>query len=81
MAWTGAALRLGEATTTVFKPIIRCAAIDVDPTTAVRGEELVKALWEHYGHAFCGLYLHVTGSGRVASGDTATLVVQPEPAA
>ena len=81
MAWTGATLRLGEATTTVFKPIIRCAAISVDPVTAERGDDLVKALWEHYGHAFCGLYLHVTGAGRAALGDAARLVVQPETAA
>lgn len=73
MDWTEKALRFGEVETTVFKPIIRCAAIDVDPATAERGEELVKALWEHQGHAFCGLYLHVTGGGRLAVGDRASL--------
>jgi uncharacterized protein YcbX len=81
MDWTDRTLTLGEATTTVFKPIIRCAAIDVDPATAERGDDLVKALWEHQGHAFCGLYLHVTGAGSMATGDVATLVAQPETAA
>jgi hypothetical protein len=81
MAWTDATLQFGEATTTVFKPIVRCAAINVDPATAERGEDLVRALFEHQGHAFCGLYLHVTGAGTLAVGDTATLVALPEAAA
>lgn len=78
MDWTDATLKLGEATATVFKPIVRCAAINVDPATAERGQDLVARLFEHQRHAFCGLYLHVTGAGRVALDDAATLAPQPE---
>lgn len=80
MDWTDRTLTLGEATATVFKPIIRCAAINVDPATARRGDDLVQALFAHQGHAFCGLYLHVTGGGTVALDDIAALAPQPETA-
>lgn len=81
MGWTDATLRIGQATATVFKPIVRCAAINVDPATAQRGDDLVKALFDHQGHAFCGLYLHVTGAGSVTLDDAATMISLPEPAA
>ena len=68
--WTGRALSVGGARAMVFKPIVRCAAIDVDPATAVRDTELPASLFNEYGHIFCGLYLHVTESGPVAIGDT-----------
>ena len=71
--WTGRTLKLGEATTEVLKPIVRCAAIHVDPVTAERDIELVKALFDNYGHMFCGIYLNVTQGGRVAEGDEAAL--------
>jgi uncharacterized protein len=74
--WTGRTLSLGGARATVFKPIVRCAAIDVDPSTAVRDTELPASLFNEYGHIFCGLYLHVTESGPVAVGDA--LEVLPE---
>ncbi|MDZ4318428.1 MAG: MOSC domain-containing protein, partial [Phenylobacterium sp.] len=72
--WTGRTLTLGEATAQVLKPIVRCAATHVDPVTAERDIELVKALFDHYGHMFCGIYLNVTQSGRVAEGDVLAMV-------
>jgi uncharacterized protein YcbX len=53
----------------VLKPIVRCAATHVDPVTAERDIELVKALFDTYGHMFCGIYLNVTQGGRVAEGE------------
>ena len=53
----------------VVKPIIRCAATHVDPTTGERDFELVPALHGYYGHAFCGAYLQVREGGTVAEGD------------
>jgi hypothetical protein len=76
--WTGRTLSLGGARATVFKPIVRCAAIDVDPATAVRDTELPASLFNEYGHIFCGLYLHVTDSGPVAVGDTVELLAAEE---
>jgi len=67
--WTGQTLTLGEARAEVFKPIVRCAAIHVDPATAERDMDLVKALFDHYGHTLCGVYVHTTTAGVVAEGD------------
>lgn len=72
--WTGRTLSLGGARATVFKPIVRCAAIDVDPSTALRDAELPAALFEHYGHVLCGLYVHVTEGGAIAPGDPVELI-------
>lgn len=71
--WTGRTLKLGGATTTVFKPIVRCAATHVDPTTAEPDIDVVKALFDTYGHTLCGLYVQTTAAGRVAEGDTLEL--------
>lgn len=66
--WTGRTLTVGGATAEVLKPIVRCAATHVDPATAERDVELVKALFDHYGHMLCGIYLNVTGGGEVVEG-------------
>lgn len=70
--WEGRELMLGWARARVFKPIVRCAATEVDPATAERDLETVKALFDNYGHMNCGIYVHVTDSGRIAPGDAAT---------
>lgn len=70
--WAGRELLIGWAKAQVFKPIVRCAATEVDPTTAERDLEVVKALFDHYGHMNCGIYVHVTAAGRVSLGDAAT---------
>lgn len=67
--WTGRTLTVGGATAEVIKPIVRCAATHVDPDTGARDADLVKALFDLYGHMFCGIYLTVTGGGRVGEGD------------
>lgn len=72
--WTGRRLQLGGATAEVLKPIVRCAAIHVDPVTAERDVDLVKALFDHYGHVFCGIYLNVTQGGEVQEGDGVSLI-------
>ena len=70
---TGRALQLGGARVAVFKPIVRCAATEVDPATARRDIEVPKALFDGYGHILCGIYVSVTEGGRVAEGDAAWL--------
>jgi uncharacterized protein YcbX len=72
--WQGKALKVGEAMTTVFKPIVRCVATHVDPTTAESDIDVVKALFDNYGHALCGIYVQTTAAGRVAQGDTLELL-------
>jgi uncharacterized protein len=71
--WTGRTLTIGGATAEVLKPIVRCAATHVDPDTGERDADLVKALFDHYGHMFCGIYLTVTAGGAVAEGDGVAL--------
>ncbi len=67
--WTGQSLVLGDADAKVFKPINRCAAIHVDPHTGEADLDLTKALFDHYGHTDCGIYVHVTVPGAVSVGD------------
>ena len=67
--WEGRALTLGDAKAKVFKPIVRCAAPDVNPDTAERDADIPAALFDNYGHALCGVYLHVTEGGSVKEGD------------
>lgn len=71
--WAGRTLTVGEATAEVLKPIVRCAATHVDPDTGERDADLVKALFDHYGHMFCGIYLNVTQGGMVGEGDVAVV--------
>lgn len=77
--WTGKELMVGFARAKVFKPIVRCAATHVNPTTAVRDMDVVRALFEGYGHMNLGIYVHVTDSGPVTVGDACT-VPSMEPA-
>ncbi len=70
--WVGKELMVGFARAKVFKPIVRCVATHVDPITAERDMDVVKALFDNYGHMFCGIYVHVTDGGRVTVGDACT---------
>ncbi|WP_269715980.1 MOSC domain-containing protein [Caulobacter sp. NIBR2454] len=71
--WTNRTLTIGGAMVEGIKPIVRCAATHVNPTTAERDLDLVKALFDNYGHMFCGLYVRVLEGGRVAEGDEVEL--------
>lgn len=73
-SWTDRLIDLGGARTKVFKPIVRCAATHVDPVTAERDMDVVKALFDNYGHMFCGIYVHTQTAGRVAQGDAVELL-------
>lgn len=67
--WTDQTLTLGGVTASMLKPIVRCAATHVNLKTAQRDLEVTKALFDHYGHMHCGIYLQVTSPGRLALGD------------
>jgi uncharacterized protein YcbX len=70
--WVGRELMVGFARAKVFKPIVRCVATHVDPATAERDIDVVKALFDNYGHMFCGIYVHIADGGRVSVGDACT---------
>jgi uncharacterized protein YcbX len=77
--WTGKDLMVGWAQAQVFKPIVRCAAPGVNPATAERDLEITKALFDNYGHLFCGVYVRVTAAGAVGLGDAVTApAVEPQ---
>jgi uncharacterized protein YcbX len=77
--WTGREMMLGWAKAQVFKPIVRCAAPGVNPTSAVRDLEITKALFDNYGHLHCGIYVRVTAAGAVGLGDAITApAAQPQ---
>ena len=78
--WTGRRLMLGWAQAEVYKPIVRCAATHVDPTTAERDLDVTKALFDNYGHMNCGVYVRVTSAGALSLGDAVTAPAAAEPA-
>ena len=75
-AWTedgwvaGQAVAVGEATLSVFKPIVRCVATDVNLETGTRDIDMVGMLREHFGRDTLGTYLSVAGDGVVKVGDS-----------
>jgi uncharacterized protein YcbX len=69
--WVGSEMALGGVRAKVVHTITRCAAPDVDPTSARRDIPVTARLHEFYGHLLCGIYLQVVAPGRVAEGDEA----------
>jgi uncharacterized protein len=78
--WADRELMVGWARAKVFKPIVRCAATEVDPATGIKDLEVVKALFDNYGHMHCGIYIQVGLGGRVGLGDAVTVPQVPEAA-
>jgi hypothetical protein len=66
----GGRIALGEATLTVFKPIVRCVATDVDLSSGERDIDMVGMLREHFGRDTLGTYFAIAKSGMVKLGDT-----------
>lgn len=73
----GRTLAIGNARLHVVKPIVRCAAINVDPVTAQRDMNLPHEMMRHLGHADCGIYAEVITGGDIAAGDA---IVEAQPA-
>ena len=65
----GQALTIGKARMKVTKRIKRCAAINVDPETAMRDLAIPHELTRRLGHADCGIYAEVTEAGEIGVGD------------
>ena len=72
--WVGRSLRIGKAVrATVVERIERCAATTVNPDTAERDVNVLRALSHGYGHVDCGVFLAVTEGGPITPGDPVTL--------
>ena len=61
-------LRLGGAEARVLRPIVRCAATEVDPVTAARDLAIPADLHRLYGHVWCGVYVQVLQGGELRVG-------------
>jgi uncharacterized protein YcbX len=66
-------LAIGAVRLKVVKRITRCAAVNVDPETAVRDLDIVHGLMRRLGHADCGIYAEVIAGGDIAAGDAVTV--------
>jgi uncharacterized protein YcbX len=53
----------------IVKPIVRCAATNVDPDTGIRDLSIPGTLMRSFGHADCGVYGEVVKAGEIAVGD------------
>ena len=69
-------LAIGDVRLKVVKRIKRCAAVNVDPETAVRDLEIPSTLERRLGHMDCGIYAEVVAGGTLRIGDE---VVAEEP--
>ncbi|MEQ1784764.1 MAG: MOSC domain-containing protein [Hyphomonadaceae bacterium] len=65
----GTRIRMGEARLTVFKPIVRCVATDVNLETGERDIDMVTRLREHFGRDTLGTYFSIAEGGAVKLGD------------
>jgi len=72
---SGGAIALGGAEATVIKPIVRCVATHVDPDSGEKDIEIVRSLFESYGHRYCGIYVKIARGGRVSVGDEVALAM------
>lgn len=72
--WIDRELAIGPVRLKVVSRITRCAAVNVNPATGERDLNIPKALMTGFGHADCGIYAEVLVGGRIAEGDTLTVV-------
>jgi uncharacterized protein YcbX len=53
----------------IIKPIVRCAATNVDPDTGMRDLSIPDTLLRSFGHADCGVYGEAVEAGDIVRGD------------
>ena len=71
--WLGSEIAIGNARLRVIAAITRCAATQVNPTTAKRDLDIVGALQRTFGHNLMGIYAEVIEGGEIAVGDALIL--------
>jgi MOSC domain-containing protein len=71
----GRELTIGQRTRLkVVKRIVRCAATNVDPDTALRDLNIPQTLMRNLDHADCGIYAEVLEGGKIAEADEIQIV-------
>ena len=72
--WVGQQLQVGGAVLRVTRPIVRCAATEVNPETAERDADPLAELRRLYDHTELGVHAEVIEGGRFAVGDAIELL-------
>jgi len=67
--WVGQEIAIGATRLKVRQRIGRCAATEVNPTTAERDMQILRALERGFGHANMGVYAEVAGGGTIQPGN------------
>lgn len=71
--WIGRTLAIGAVRLEVYAAIDRCAATNVNPTTAERDLNLPKTLQNARGNIDCGVYARVVSGGCIQAGAVLTV--------
>jgi ferredoxin-NADP reductase/uncharacterized protein YcbX len=69
LQWPGHRIQIGDAVLEVLRPIDRCIATSVHPTSGEVDMNLPALLARHTGHVFCGVYAKVITSGKIKASD------------
>lgn len=70
--WVGRNVSIGGVIFEVIDRTTRCAATNVDPSTAARDMAIPETLMRAYGHDAFGIYAVVKTGGTIETGDTVT---------
>ena len=65
----GRRITIGDVELEVLRPIDRCKATSVNPSTGSIDINIPHLLSSRYGHIFCGVYARVIASGKVRKND------------
>ncbi|MFT6104433.1 MAG: hypothetical protein ACJA1E_000855 [Paracoccaceae bacterium] len=70
----GKTLKIGDVLFRAVEPITRCLATTANPETGKRDADTLGGLEAGWGHKDFGIYLEVTSSGILKSGDTLEVI-------
>ncbi len=69
LQWPGHRIQIGDTVLEVLRPIDRCIATSVHPTTGKVDMNVPALLARNTGHVFCGVYAKVITAGHIKAGD------------
>ena len=73
-ALIGKEIMIGTAHLRIVEPVGRCAAIDVDPATAKRGQDSLSVMRDKFGHTDLGVFAEILSADMVRTGDPITVL-------
>lgn len=71
--WLGQEITIGGVTLCVGERTGRCGATHVNPATAERDINLLKALQQGFSHTDCGVFADVISGGQISVGDPVSI--------